>query len=427
MNVGMQMEGLRTDQGPPLSIPLSFFVMGAIALASAGILLSAAGGAALSSRYMPQAMMLAHLGTIGFLGSVMLGALYQMIPVVAGAPVPAIRVAHGVFIGWVVGLGALLWGFQTGAAWAFQTATIVLGAAMVAFLAPTALALVRAPTRSETVSGMRLAVSALAVVAVIGVLLALGRSGVSTVSSWMPWLYAHLGIGTTIWIGGLIAAVSWQVIPMFYLAPEPPRWVRRLTLALMGSSALLVLVAVAISSDQRWVGWSFAPVAAAIWIIHPASTLRLVSKRRRRRPDASLTFWKLGLVCAAPTCLVAVALQFSHEPRLPLLFGWLALWGWAGAIVHGMLGRIVPFLIWFHRYAALVGRAPVPPMRRLLPDKRLRVGFWLHLATLIGGCAAIASGLDAVARLTGVLLAATGGWLAFCIGAALRRRPDQTI
>ena len=44
------------------------------------------GAAVLASRWPPLAMAATHLGTLGFLGAVMLGALYQMIPVSRARP-----------------------------------------------------------------------------------------------------------------------------------------------------------------------------------------------------------------------------------------------------------------------------------------------------------------------------------------------------
>ena len=67
---------------------------------ASGLLLAFAGAAALASRWLPLAFALTHLGTLGFLCSVMFGALYQMIPVVAGSPVPGARLAHAVHAGW---------------------------------------------------------------------------------------------------------------------------------------------------------------------------------------------------------------------------------------------------------------------------------------------------------------------------------------
>jgi len=80
------MEGLRTDQAPPLTIPASFFLLAPLSMMAAGALLAAHGQDLLASRWLPAAMAATHLGTLGFLGAIMLGALYQMIPVVAGAP-----------------------------------------------------------------------------------------------------------------------------------------------------------------------------------------------------------------------------------------------------------------------------------------------------------------------------------------------------
>ena len=99
------------------------------------------------------------------------------------------------------------------------------------------------------------------------------------------------------------------------------------------------------------------------------------------------------------------------EPLLPLLAGWLAIFGWAATIVHGMLTRIVPFLVWFHRFAALAGRAPIPPMRRLLPADRVKPGLWTHAGAVVLGAAAMLSGQGWLLQLAGALLAVSGGVL----------------
>ncbi len=105
--------GLRTDQAPPLSIPASFFLVAPVAMIASGVLL-ASSDVVLVSRLMPFAMAATHLGTLGFLGALMLGALYQMIPVVAGVPVPWVRLAHVVHALFVAGLGMLVAGLALG-------------------------------------------------------------------------------------------------------------------------------------------------------------------------------------------------------------------------------------------------------------------------------------------------------------------------
>jgi hypothetical protein len=92
-------------------------------------------------------------------------------------------------------------------------------------------------------------------------------------------------------------------------------------------------------------------------------------------------------------------------------------------IVHGMLTRIVPFLVWFHRFAPLVGKVPVPSVKGLLPDRWTRVGFALHVAGLVAGAAAILSRDAILARLAGLLLLATAVSLEAALIHVLRQRP----
>ena len=80
-------------------------------------------------------------------------------------------------------------------------------------------------------------------------------------------------------------------------------------------------------------------------------------------------------------------------------------------IMHGMLTRIVPFLVWFHRITPLIGKTSVPSVRGLLSQRRISIGFGIHLASVVMGAAAIVTRADVLAHLTGLLLAATGASL----------------
>ena len=121
-----------------------------------------------------------------------------------------------------------------------------------------------------------------------------------------------------------------------------------------------------------------------------------------------MRFWLAALAVAPLTFVAAVLAFFLDDPRFVVLFGWLALVGWSTVIVHGMLTRIVPFLVWFHRYSRAEDLASAPSMRELLPDRRARVGLVLHLATLVVGALAILTGAAPLGALAGALLAATG-------------------
>ena len=108
------------------------------------------------------------------------------------------------------------------------------------------------------------------------------------------------------------------------------------------------------------------------------------------------------------------------EPRWLVLAGWLFFVGFGVTVVHGMLTRIVPFLAWFHRFSAVMGKAPVPPMRQLWPEARVQAGLRVQLGAALLGAVAIATQSDALARLSGLALVGAAAVLGRGLYGALR-------
>lgn len=384
-----------------------------VAIVAAGGLLVAEGGAALASRWAPSTLALTHLGALGLLTPVMMGALTQMVPVVAGATVPMRSLSRVAPVALASGLVALVAGFL-GAPRALEAAVGLLGLAVGAFLLPVGAALWRAPVRNETVSGMRLAVAALAGLVGFGLVMAWGRA--TGRAPPLEWVHAHVALGLFGWVGGLVSAVSWHVVPMFYAARPVPQAVARAVRWLLIAGLALSLVSPLLGAGA----WTALPAAVAVWGLHPALTLGSLWRRRSRRVDASLGYWLLAMTVAPALLTLITAAWRLPDPRLPVLVGWLAVWGWAGALIHGMLTRILPFLVRLHH---IQGPGRAPSTEALLPARRAFAGLALHAAALACGVAAIISGHDGLARLTGVMLAASGVEILHFAASVLRRRP----
>jgi hypothetical protein len=427
--------GLQLDQAPPLAVPTTFFITSPIAAFAAGGLLLVYGASALTTNWAPQTLALTHLGTLGFLAMTMFGALYQLAPVVAGAPVPAIGLSRAVHALLVIGLAGLVAGLIIASTAVTMVAVLSLALGVILFLVPMSRALHRAPTRNATVSGMRLAIASLLLVMVLGLWMAHGHIGMPFPGSRSLWVQVHLGVGFLGWVGALISAVSWQVLPMFYGSTPHSEASHRVTLAGIALGVALPTLVLALDfagvmpaswpEPSRLAALCALPALIAVWCLQPFWALRGIARRRRRRRlDASLLYWRSGLGFAALCAILSIPAHLLPDPRLSLAVGWLAIWGWAGMIVHGMLSRIIPFLVWFHRFSPALGRVQVPSLRSLLPNDWMRLGFALHLTSVLLGLAAIASGADWLARLTGVLLMMTAAQLLHSILHVLRQRVD---
>ena len=420
---------LSLDQAPPLSIPASFFLTIPFGILTAGLILMTSGITALGSPWAPQALALTHAGTLGILAMGMLGALYQMTPVIAGTPVPYTRIAHLVHILLLAGLVGFIWRLLGGPIAAMSWAIMAFKIALPAFLLPLGWTLLYPATVNETVQGMRLAVLSLVAITLMGLMMAAGYAGDLFPQNRMLWVQIHLTLALLGWVGGLIMSVSWQVIPMFYLAPTTGKASRRWLLGMLITGLILPFTTLFAEFDTT--GWlspgtvaaiSALPAALVIWVLHPALVLKSIASRKRKRSDASLLFWKAGLGTALLIIPVAIAALLLPDPRWQILFGWLAVWGWAGMIMHGMLSRIVPFLVWFHRFSARVGLEPVPSMRGLLSQRKIHTGFMLHASSVITGVAAIMLQSDTLAKVAGLLLIAAAISLASMLIHVLRYR-----
>ena len=122
--------GLSFEQAPPFALPLRFFLTAPLfLLAAAGLIVLSPE--TLASRWTPQALALTHALTLGFLAMTMLGALLQMLPVVAGAPLPAPRrVAWLSHVALTLGSIALIGGFLTARPAAFGAGIVLLGSGL---------------------------------------------------------------------------------------------------------------------------------------------------------------------------------------------------------------------------------------------------------------------------------------------------------
>ena len=216
---------LSYDQSPPIAAPFRFFLTAPVFGILAGLVLLWGGPDILASRWTPGVLALTHLMTVGFMLQAMLGALIQILPVVAGAnlkqPLPLAAAVH-----LSLNLGALLLvaAFLTFDEMWFKGAALMLGFGTVLFIAAALFALWRIPVTSASIRGLKHAVIALVVTVGIGVALTVSL-GWSLGLSLLPLADIHLVWGFVGWGAVLLAAVAYVVVPMFQITPAYPVWV----------------------------------------------------------------------------------------------------------------------------------------------------------------------------------------------------------
>lgn len=375
--------GLSYEQAPPFAAPLRFFLIAPLFLllaVSLALFLPDWSG----NRWSPAALALTHLITLGYLAMVMLGALLQILPVVLGAPVPAVRLVSWLgLLGMSSGAPSLALGFLLGEPLWLYAGMLFLATGLAPIIVAIAVSLIRT-TAPHIAWPIRQACFSLLLTVALGIALVGGLADLWPLSMFAELTALHASWGLVGWVLILVVGVAYQVVPMLQITPPyPVRLSRWLTWIMLAGLLLLSGASLVESHAVSQLGVLLLVTASIGFAL---ATLRIQSRRRRKLPDVTLDFWRLGMAS-----LILAAVQFPLLSWLPetwlepaqISLGLLFLLGFAASVISGMLYKIVPFLAWFHlktQTGARVGT--IPNMKEMIPDKLARLHFRLHLAAL---------------------------------------------
>jgi hypothetical protein len=375
---------LSLEEAPPLSAPLRFFLTAPLFAIAAGGLLVWSGPDLWASRWTPAALALTHLITAGFMLQVMLGAMLQLLPVVAGANmVRPLRVATVVHIAITLGALCLVAAFLGAEPRLFGVAAFLMGAGVLTFVVAAARALLGAPGSTPIVRGLRLALLGLCVTVSMGLWLAVSM-GWSLDVPLARLANIHLGWGLVGWGAVLLGAVGFVVVPMFQQTPSYPSWFER-------SFAYAALGLVLLWSVAEGANWERTASILSVGVVLMAAafaltTFKLQRQRKRAKLDAVQRLWQLGMLSTLAACvlwlLVRAFPMLDQWQGWPLLFGVLLLCGGFMSVMVGMLYKIVPFLVWLHLQERGQGRLIAPNMKKVLAEPAINRQAWAHTLAL---------------------------------------------
>ncbi|NOZ52910.1 MAG: hypothetical protein GXP08_07160 [Gammaproteobacteria bacterium] len=381
---------LSLTQAPPISVPLRFFFTAPFFGILAALVQINAGPDAVS-QWTPTTLAITHLLTLGYISMVMIGAMSQILPVVAGSPLPRpLLVSSVVHTLLTLGVLALASGLLFGRGEAVLIAMFLLGAGLTVFIGAAAYSLILANADNATVSGMRVAIVALAITVVFGLRVAAEHVLHLDLPIAKSWTHAHLTWGFIGWVGILVISVAYEVVPMFQMTPKYPQWMQR-WMTKMILVGLLFWTSVYLLAIIDSTIWNILTLLLSFYLaiglsVFAGVTLYLQSQRQRRIADLTLKFWRLAMVSLLLCTSLWVVGQFwpslGNWRNIGYLNGMLFIFGFAVSVIIGMLYKIIPFLVWLHLQRQNTRRIKLPNMKEIIPEQRIRWHFVLHLMLL---------------------------------------------
>ena len=421
----MNLHKLSLDTIPPILTPFRFFLSAPVFGILAALLLLYSGEDFWLTRWSNTNLALTHLLTIGFMLMVMMGALYQFIPVMNGQLVPGSKKpAPVIHVLMILGVLTLVSGFLSAYSELFQLAVAGLGAASCLFALSLLPLLISRLGNQLIVYLLRVLFLVLLITLGLGFFLLLGHALPELNLPYRFYTDLHALWGLAGWVVLIIMAVSSQVIPMFYVISEfSPRYLKILSLLIILTLVVMSFYSVFISkqsdteSAQPFIYYTLAFLLSAELLVFVFYTLLKIAQRKRKIADVTINFYRLSMFSLLAALLlwwVAVFLPLAH---LTYLLAILLIYGLAISIINGMLHKIVSFLIFLHLQKLSLKRPEamtlVPNMKQVISTRNSQIQFMLHL--LSGSLLLISVYYPALTVLAAVFMLANFTWLSGCL------------
>jgi len=376
---------------PPLAVPYRFFITAPVFVMVVGLLWLFASPVELVSRWSNLMLATTHAITLGFMLMVMFGALFQVLPVVTGIAIPKARILSiWVYLLLLLGVVLLVSGFTLGEHYLLASGTI---STLLGFLLFFTGLLIAFPQmrNSPTSWSIRLATFALLITIGLGIAFIFGWLYPGWFPNFREWTNIHLLWGITGWALLLIMGVSFQIIPMFYVTPDYPKWVSQLLppliiLQLIILSLGKITALIVDDSVMMQIQLVLLTITTSTYAVF---TLYLLAKRKRRALDVTVWFWKIAMVSfilGALLMLLIIFYQGQYLAQLQLLLAVIVLFGFALALITGMLLKIIPFLVWLNIQQKWIKhpsrKMPLSNMQQVIPIKVAKLQYYLFVAIL---------------------------------------------
>jgi hypothetical protein len=400
---------------PSVALPLAFVLVGLAALLTGITWLMVRPSILAGYHYSQYVIAATHLFVLGWICSVVMGAMYQLVPVALETKLYSEKLTRWQIAFHVVGFVGMVWMFYT---WNMKQvghfgSVLAIGVGL--FVFNIAQTLRRVPKWNVTATAVTAALCWFSLTITAGLLIALGKcaydadglpittshgivGGLLGVGRFMSHfdalsaMHAHAHLGGVGLFTMLIVGVSYKLITMFTLSEIQSKRRATWSIALLNIGLAGSFMTILLRSPWKL---AFALVVIAALGIYGWEIVAILRARKRRALDWGIKYFLTAILLYAPLALLAVVLTWPGLPanlltgQLENVYGFLGLIGVVSFAIIGMLYKIIPFLVWFGRYSRQIGRAQVPALADLYSARLQTVGYWSYLAGLVITCVAI--------------------------------------
>ena len=408
---------------PSVALPLRFILTGLVALLAGSVWLVARPVMLAGYHYSPEVVAATHLFVLGWICSVIMGAMYQLVPVALETRLQSEKLARWHFVLHVIGFIGMVVMFLR---WDMKQvghfgSLVAMGVGL--FVYNLARTLARIPRWNVVAAGIASSLCWLSLTILAGLFLASTKCW-PQINPFPPIaaMHAHAHLGGLGFFVMMIVAVSYKLVPMFTLSEVQSARRAGWSLALLNTGLAGVFVTILFSSPWKI---AFAFVVLGGLALHGLEIVAILRARKRSNLDWGMKYFLTAIALLLPVSALGMVLAWPWLPasalslQLETTYGFLAFIGVVTFAMMGMLYKVIPFLVWYASYSKAIGRNKVPALADLYSRKLQAAGYWTFLGGLLVTSLATALGHASCVRLGCGLLLASIGVFAVNIGKVL--------
>lgn len=373
-----------------------------------------------ASLFAGPSLVMVHLTTIGWLTLLMFGALFQFVPVITQQHLLHQDLSLAALVLIELGLLAMIAGFLLLGSGSVAAAVLPVGGAVVLSGALVGVVNLVVPiTRKHP-----LPISGWFIVAgfcflALTVLLGISYGIALSVPAFAPFtarvfgsgIEYHITAGLGGWFTLVAIGVSYELLPMFMLAPHQRGALGTAVLATVlagfvvtigaglaqgfaGSGGLLAVL--------EQVGRALIGAAVVLYLI---DVVRLYRSRKRAHIELHNQVAIGAFVALGLALLLGGVVTLSGAPPAGVpAFALFVMLGWLSGLAVTQLYKIIPFLAWLNRYGNMMGKGRVPRVQDLVNEKKALPIFVAWFAAVLVTVAGVLAEQVLVARLADAVL-----------------------
>lgn len=348
-----------------------------------------------------------HAYMIGFVMMVIIGAMGQMSVVVAEVYHRYPSVFRWIFPLLLMGICTLLFGFFVSSLYLpIGGGIIFLALSLFAF--NLFISLRSSRRRTSVTRSMQWSTLFLAFGLGIGVWMALSYSGIINADP-TQWRMGHVFAVFGGYVMLNIMGVSTVVLPMFGACNRPSDRDHTISFYTMIISVGAMIIASLF--EMPWLQKSALWIGIGSVLYYMVQVYRIFTTKKRGYSD----IWERSVLIAFIALVLSIglgiyALVCSDETAVILSF-WFLTAGFLGFLISAHLYKIVPFLVWFERYAPYIDEREVPMLHQLLPTRWANVQWFFGVIGVMSIALAIVMNNPILWKIGSLSLIASGSVL----------------